>query len=76
MDGQVLTEALAHGPINNDQVKKSKFLGKNLYTSFYLESKNNQFLYTQFEDFFLKRKKNSTKYRGMNLAGSAKMVPR
>ena len=74
---QVLTsEALAHGLINNDQGKKSKLLGKNLYNSFYLESKNNQFLYTQFEDFFLKRKKNSTKYRGMNLAGSAKMVPR
>ena len=55
---QVLTsEALAHGPVNNDQVEKSKFLGKNLYNSFYLESKNNQFLYTQFEDFFFEKEK-------------------
>jgi hypothetical protein len=28
-----------------------------LYTSFYLESKNNHFLYTQFEDFFFEDEK-------------------
>jgi hypothetical protein len=32
--------------------KSNKVLTKNLYTSFYLESKKNHFLYTQFEDFF------------------------
>ena len=42
--------------INNDEDKFSYFLQKKLYTSFYLKSKNNDFMYTQFEDFFLKRK--------------------
>jgi hypothetical protein len=68
-------DQVAHGPINNDEVKKSYFYRKKSYTSFNLELKNNNFLYTQFEDFFLKRKVFLTKYRGMNLAGSAKMVP-
>jgi hypothetical protein len=74
-DIEALQVQVAHGPINNDEVKKSYFYQKKSYTSFYLELKNNNYLYTQFEDFFLKRKVFLTKYRGMNLAGSAKMVP-
>ena len=70
------TQKVAHRQFNNDEVQKSKFLQKNLYTSFYLDSKNNTILYTHFEDFFWRGKVFLTKYRGMNLVGSAKMVPR
>ena len=39
-----------------DHTQRSTMMKKNLYTSFYLDSKNNTILYTHFEGFFLKGK--------------------